>query len=148
MAALTPEQQTFIMAEFARSKKVPQIIKSVKTEFKLDLDRQQIWHYHPENPKLAKQWRDLYEEFRKALMNDAMGDVAAHKGFRVGELRELYYAAKEQGNTVLCADLLKQIAQEVGEVFTNKRTLNVNARESLAALLGVDPNELPEQAGK
>jgi hypothetical protein len=148
MALLTPEVQTFIVAEFARAKKGGQIVKSVKKEFNLDIDRQQVWHYHPENPKLAKQWKDLYRDVRDRFTTDVITAVGGFKSFRIEELTELYWAAKESGNSVHAAELLKQMAQEKGEVFTNKRTVNVNPREALAEMLGVSPEDLPENAGK
>lgn len=148
MAQLTPEVQSFIVAEFARAKRGGQIVKSVKKEFGLALDRQQVWHYHPDNPKLAKQWRELYRDCRDKITTNLVSSVGGFKSFRLDQLVELYWDAKESGNSVHAADLLKQMAQEVGEVFTNKRTLNLNPREALAEMLGVDPEELPENTEK
>lgn len=144
MAQLTPEQQTFIVAEFARNKSGGQIVKSVKNEFGLELDRQQVWHYHPDNPALAAKWKTLYGEVRAKVLEDVLGVAGAHRGFRLRELMELYWRAKEMNNIVFAAELMKQMAQEVGEVFTNKRTLSVNPRDALAEMLGVSPDDLPD----
>lgn len=148
MAALTPEQQTFIVAEFARNKVGAQIVKSVKKEFGVQLDRQQIWHYHPDNPKLADKWVQLYTELRTTLLEDVLSVAGAHQGFRLRELMKQYWKADEFGNITLCADLLEQMAKEVGDVFTNKRQHTVNAQQALADLLGVPVEELPEDKGK
>jgi len=54
--------------------------------------------------------------------------------------------AEDAGNLVLAAGLLEQAAKDRGGMFTNTRTLRVDdpARE-LARLLGVQPDELPDQ---
>jgi len=148
MAQLTSDVQCFIVAEFARNKSGAQIVKSVKSEFGLALDRQQVWHYCPDNPQLAQKWKDLHAQLYEKLVNDVHSCVGAHQSFRVRELIDLYWKAKEMGNISLGAELLKQMAQELGEVFTNKRTVTVNPREALAELLGISPDELPENAGK
>ena len=148
MAALTPEQQTFIVAEFARNKGGGQIVKSVKKEFAIELDRQQIWHYHPDNPKLADKWVHLYRELRSTLIEDVLSVAGAHQGFRLRELMKQYWKADEFGNIALCAELLEQMAKEVGEVFTNKRNININPQQALADLLGVPIEDLPEGSGK
>ena len=148
MAKLEAEHQNFIVAEFARGKNGGQIVKSVKKEFGLVIDRQQVWHYNPQNPALAEKWKRLHEDLRAQILEDVLGCPGSHQGWRVRELTELYYAAKDIGNSPHAAQLLRQMAQEVGDVFTNKRNININPREGLAELLGVSPDDLPEGSGK
>lgn len=148
MAKLDAQVQSFIVAEFARGKNGAQIVKSVKKEFALTLDRQQVWHYSPENPKLADKWKRLHDELHAQILEDVLGCAGSHQGWRMRELVELYYAAKEIGNSPHAAQLLRQMAQERGDVFTNKRNININPRAALAELLGVSEDDLPEGSGK
>jgi SLT domain-containing protein len=50
----------------------------------------------------------------------------ANQAFRLNELHDLYKKAKKAKNMKLAADLLEQIAREVGGVLTNSRELNIN----------------------
>lgn len=148
MAKLDGEIQTFILAEFARGKGGAQIAKNVKKEFGVELDRRQVWYYNPENPDLAQKWKAMFEQLREKVLEDVVTCAGWHQGFRMRELVELYYAAKAIGNSPHAAQLLRQMAQERGDVFTNRRNININPRAALAELLGVSEDDLPEGSGK
>ena len=148
MAKLDGEIQTFILAEFARGKSGAQIGKNVKKEFGVELNRQQVWYYNPENPDLAEKWKKVFEQLREKILEDVVTCPGWHQGFRMRELVELYYAAKAIGNSPHAAQLLRQMAQERGDVFTNRRNININPRAALAELLGVPEDNLPEGSGK
>ena len=148
MAKLDAQIQIHIVAEFARGKSGAQIAKGVKKEFGVELNRQQVWHYSPDNPALAKKWKTLHEELRARILEDVLGCPGSHQGWRMRELLDLYWKAKEIGNSPHAAELVKQMSQEVGDVFTNRRNLNINPREGLAELLGVSVDDLPEASSK
>ncbi len=148
MAKLDSEVQTFILAEFARGKSGAQIAKNVKKEFGVEVNRQQVWYYNPENPDLSDKWKGIFEQLRARILEDVVTCPGWHQGFRMRELVQLYYGAKEIGNSPHAAQLLRQMAQERGDVFTNRRSININPREALAELLGVPVDDLPEASGK
>jgi hypothetical protein len=143
---LSNEVQTFIVQEFARWRTPTQIAEAVKEEFNLDLDRQRVAFYNPDRggKQLAQKWKDLFVEARKSYVADVNNVGIAHRTFRLSMLHRLALAAEERGQVVVALSALEQAAKETGDVFTNRRKLEVeDKRRRLADLLGVSVDELP-----
>ncbi len=122
------------------------IQKDVKAEFGITLDRRQIDFYNPEsggNKRLAKQWKNLFEETRRAYINGTVSVGIAHKSFRLDVLHRIAEEAEDRRNWGLLVEVLQIAAKEQGGLFTNQRRLDVNPRDALAKLLGCTPDELP-----
>ena len=124
MAQLDRNHKRFIVQELARFKSPTEVCESVKETFNLDIERQQVWHYNPNNADVAEEWRELFEETRKQFIHDTASIPIANKNFRLTQLNDLFKTAKEKRNYALAADLLEQAAKEEGGVFTNKRELS------------------------
>jgi hypothetical protein len=146
VAKLSHEVQAFIVQSFARWRKLSLIQKDVKAEFGITLDRRQIDFYNPEsggNKRLAKQWKNLFEETRRAYINGTVSVGIAHKSFRLDVLHRIAEEAEDRRNWGLLVEVLQIAAKEQGGLFTNQRRLDVNPRDALAKLLGCTPDELP-----
>lgn len=142
MARLTQDVQIFIVQRLAAYKTPTEVCDLVKEEFGLELDRQQVQHYDPTkgNPP-AKKWCEIFEETRQAI-KDGTADIAVtHKLIRVMELQEMYHKAKDMKNYKLAAELLEQIAKEMGESYTNRRLLEHSGPDGGPIPLSWDDDE-------
>ena len=141
---LTEEVQSFIVEALARFKSPTQVLRMVKEEFGVDVKRQNVRHYNPYQSKdAAEKWKKLFDDTRAAFIKDAKSIGGFHQSYRLQELAAQYAKADAAGNVVLATNILKQMAEEVGGIFTNSRKVTINPREGLAALLGCSPDELP-----
>jgi hypothetical protein len=147
MAQLTHEIQTFIVQSLARWSKPSWVVKAVKAEFGVQIDRRQVDFYNPERggsgKRLGQEWKDLFATTRKAFIDSTAGIGIAHKAYRLAMLYRIAERAEEAGNMPLAMDALEQAAKEQGGLYTNRRKLDVNPRDALAKLLGCTPEELP-----
>lgn len=143
MPTLKEEHKTFIIQEFARFKGPASVVRSVKENLDLDVSKQQAWSYSPANAKLLEKWRELHDQTRAQFIAETAGIGISHKSYRLSQLQEMLEAAVKMKNYGLAADLLEQAAKEEGGLFTNKRHLDFNPRDGLAALLGVETDDLP-----
>ena len=124
MAELSGAIKGFVVTALARFMTPTEVVEAVKEEFGTTLSRQQVRHYNPEQSSdLAPQWRELFEAERKRFTVDISSLAASHWSFRLRELEMLYRTAKQYGNTVGAAQLLEQMAREVGGHYTNRREL-------------------------
>lgn len=144
MAELTSEQQLFLIRELA-SFTGPSVAAALfKDEYGLKITRQAVQHYNaPRSPKLDAELAAAFWKIREDVLSGATKIGIANKTARLRRLERLADQAEEQGALSLCADITKQAAQEVGEVFTNKRQVTINPQQALAELLGCSPEELP-----
>lgn len=141
---LTTDQQIFIVECLATFMTPTETAEAVREEFDLKepIARSTIQEYNPErNKEIAKKWKDLFDECRKRFISEIDNVGIAHQAYRLRELQKLYHQAG--ANKVLKAALLRQGAEERGGVYTSKRELVLSAKESLAQLLGVTPDQLP-----
>jgi hypothetical protein len=143
MASLKHEHKIFIVKGFAAFQSPSELANAVNEEFRLNVTRQQVWKYHPDNPQTAPKWKEMYTAFRDAFIKGTTEIAISHKSFRLSELEDMRRKAKKMRNFPLAAQLLEQAAKEMGGLFTNRRRLDVNPREALAKLLGCTPDELP-----
>lgn len=150
MAAINETVQTFIVQALACYYRPTQVIEAVKTEFHVEVSRQQINFYNPErglpDRSLSERWRNLFAVTRKKFDTDVASIPIAKMSYRLSRLQRMSERAEDAGNMVLAAGLLEQAAKDRGGMFTNTRTLRVdNPARELARLLGVQPDELPDQ---
>lgn len=145
MADLTDEIKTFIVTRLAMFDTPTEVADAVKAEYGVSLPRQQVQNYDPERSgkKPAPQWCVLHKATREAFLAETTKLPVAHRAVRVKELESLYRGAKKQGNRVLAAQLLEQIAKEVGDAYTNRRVLSPeDPAEALARELGIPADHL------
>lgn len=150
---LKEEHKVFVVVHLARYSTPSEVVDAVSEEFGLQVSRQQVQKYDPTSragESLAKGLKDLFYETRRAFKKKVGELPMSHQAYRLNELHKQYVRASRAGNQPLACEILKQAAQEVGGLFTNKRTLTVGgmerAREALAQMLEefptVDKNQI------
>lgn len=126
MPRLTEEVKRFIVMDLATLRPPSEVAERVKEVFGIDVDRRQVHEYHPERihkAPVAKKWVKLFEETRREFHRSAGKVPIALKAYRLRELNDMYFRAKQAGNFVLAAELLQQAAKECGDAFTNTRQI-------------------------
>jgi hypothetical protein len=123
MAKLTEAQQRFIVQRLAYYDKPSTIVADVKEEFGIVVSRQQVHNYHPEHGQPSKKWREAFDAHRAAFDREEVQEPLAQRGVRVRLLARMLHRAEERGNVVLAASLAKQIAEEMGGAYTNRREI-------------------------
>ena len=124
MAELKNSVKTFIVLGLAQFMTPSEVAEGVNEEFGIIVTRQQVRHYNPlQCADCGQVWAELFRAERERFTSDVSSLAGAHKSYRVRELDGLFRAAKKSGNGVHAAELLKQMAQEMGDAFTNRREL-------------------------
>jgi len=132
---LTVEQQTYVVQALACFDTPMVVAAAIKKEFDVVVSPQGIEVYDPNKRagrKLSKRWRALFEETRKAFLEDTSKIGISHRAVRLRALQRMAEKAETQGNMVLAASLMEQAAKEVGDSFTNRRELTGKNGEALA----------------
>jgi hypothetical protein len=149
-----------IVIRFACCHGADEIRAWLKEEHRVELAPGSLAYYNGNTPGakegMSPKWRRLSDETRARYL-DGVSDVPiAHKAHRLRLLDDLVgrlasqIRADKRVNVVLVGEvktLLEQAAKEMGEAFTNRRILDIDARGNLAKLLGIDPALLPEGEG-
>lgn len=145
MAELTEQHKEAIVLLLARNKGPAEVAVTMRDEFGLELIVQQIVKYDPTRAayEAGDKWLPIFEEARRAYLEDVAKVAIGNQAFRLNELLDLYQAAKKQKNYKLAAELLEQAAKETGGSFTNARDVTINDnRKPLAALTPEERREL------
>ena len=89
----------------------------------------QIAYYDPSSrgTDVAAEWRTLFERTRAALISETAKAPAAHRAVRVHRLERMAEKAEARSNYKLSAQLLRQIAEEQGNMYVNARGDHANA---------------------
>lgn len=145
---LTKEQKAQVVQWLACFETPSEVVDRVKKEFGVEISRQGIEVYDPTKAagkKLNEDLRSLFYAAREQFTSDMATVDVAHQGARLRMLSEMIRAAKKSKNYALAGQLLEQAAKERGGLYTNKRELKVDdKRKTLAELLGVSPEQLPD----
>lgn len=135
MAALNDTHKTFIVTALARYDAPSSVAEALRETFGIEASSGQIAYYDPSNAQsrgLAEKWRTLFDETRRAFVEEVSGEAAAHKAVRVRRLSRWADRAERMGNLPLAASLYEQIAKEMGEAYTNRRVLQGDPERPLA----------------
>jgi hypothetical protein len=125
-ARLTDDVKTYIVQALACFDSPSIVAAAVKKEFGVEASRQLVESHDPNKKAasgLAPKWRRLFDETRKAFLEDTASIAISHRAVRLRALQRMADKAENQGNMVLASSLLKQAAEEVGNTYTNKREL-------------------------
>lgn len=125
-AKLNHEQQTFAVQSLACFDSPSAVAATLRKEHGVEITPQSIEAYDPTKKagaNLAAKWRALFEETRKAFLEDTASIGISHRAVRLRALQRMAEKAEGQGNMVLAANLLEQAAKEVGDSYTNRREL-------------------------
>lgn len=129
---LNDEAKTFIVQALACFDTPSVVAKAVKDEFGIEVTRQLIERYNPTKKagaNLGKKMIALFEETRKAFIEDTAEIAISHRAVRLRGLQRMAEKAEAQGNMVLAASLYEQAAKEVGDSYTNYRKLEHTGKD-------------------
>ncbi|AHD00467.1 DUF2280 domain-containing protein [Leisingera methylohalidivorans] len=123
---LTNEQKTYAVQALACFDSPSTVAKALKEDFGVQITPQAIECYDPNKRAgrdLAQKWRAIFEETRKAFLEDTSQIGISHRAVRLRTLQRMAEKAETMGNMMLAKDLLEQAAKEVGNAYTNRREL-------------------------
>lgn len=124
MARLTAEQKTFIVQRLACFDTPSTVAEAVKEEFGVDLTRQHVEQYDPTKragQALSVKYREIFEQTREKFKSDTSEIPVAHKSVRLLRLQRMADRCERMKNFALAAQLLEQVAKEMGDHYTNLR---------------------------
>lgn len=144
MARLTADQKLFIVQRVACFDSPTVVAKAVREEYGVEVSRQVVEGYDPTKyagRNLAGKYKGVFEETRKAFLEDTSGIAISHKAVRLRTLQRMAEKAESMGNMVLAKDLLEQAAKEAGDAYTNRRVLDHNNPDgNLAPVINLTRN--------
>jgi len=129
VTALSDEVKTFIVQQLACFETPSEVAKAVKDEFGIEVSRQAVEAYDPAKRagrSLSEEFRSLFAATRETFLTDTAAIGVSHKVVRLRTLARLADRAEKQGNMVLVASLLEQVAKECGDAFTNRQRIDAN----------------------
>lgn len=145
---LPPEVQTYIVQALACFDTPSVVAEAVKREYGLTVSRQKVEAYDPNKRaarSLAQRWVTLFEETRKAFLEDTSKIAISHRAVRLRALQRMAEKAETMGNIALAAQLFEQAAKEAGDSYTNRRELTgKNGAPLPAAAPAVVMYQLPD----
>ncbi|WP_368640468.1 DUF2280 domain-containing protein [Castellaniella ginsengisoli] len=127
MATLTDAAKRFIVQALACYDTPSEVSAALKEEMGIDVPRMQVAQYDPTKvagAKLARKWRDLFEDTRKKFREAVAEIPIADQAFRLRALGKIYDRHMARGNVAAAAAVLEQAAKEQGGMFTNKREVS------------------------
>lgn len=126
MAKLTENVKRFIVGRLACYDRPSDIAQAVREVFGIEVTRQQVHDYNPlgyKRDQIAQKWKDLFDETRKAFLEDTSSIPSANKAVRLRRLDRMAENAEHMKNYPLAAQILEQIAKECGDHYSNTRKL-------------------------
>ncbi|MDF0543349.1 DUF2280 domain-containing protein [Sphingobium sp. H39-3-25] len=123
---MTDEIKAFVIQGLASFDSPSQVVTAVKDEYGVTMTPQAVQAYDPTKYAgrgLAPKWRVMFENARKAFVEDSSSIPIAHRSTRLRALQRMAQAAERKGNFPLAAQLHKQAAEEMGNAYTNKREI-------------------------
>lgn len=123
MAALRDEVKYFITQSLACFDTPSQVAEAVKEEYGLEVTRPQVQSYDPYKSigkDLGKKYVVIFNETRKAFLDDITKIPIASQSFRLRSLQRSYEFFTQRKNYIAANQVLEQAAKEVGGYYTNK----------------------------
>jgi hypothetical protein len=123
---LTDEVKLFVVQQLAFYDPPQKVADLVKEHFGIEVTRQAIHYYDPtHDPQPPEKWCQIFAETRKAFLEKTADLAAANKSVRVYRLQRMAEAAEKMKNLPLAQSMYRQIAEEIGEVYTNRSKLAI-----------------------
>jgi hypothetical protein len=141
---LSTAARIFIVRSLACFDSPANIIAAVKSEFGESVGPQTLAHYDPTKAagcRLGRRWRLLFEETRKDFIDELNTIGVTHRAARLRKIDRHVTLHDEAGNSLVMARLLKQAADEMGDIETNRHRptrrigRNISHRERAKAIL-------------
>ncbi|MFG1371502.1 DUF2280 domain-containing protein [Xanthobacter oligotrophicus] len=148
-AKLNHEVKTFIVQALACFDAPSVVTAAVKKEFGIEVSRQLVETHDPTKAAgsdTAARWRTLFEETRKAFLEDTSKIAISHRAVRLRALQRMAEKAEGMGNMALAAQLHEQAAKECGDAYSNRHKLEHTGKDGkdLPAPAPVTVFQLPD----
>ena len=130
MAALGNEVKAFIVQGLAQFKTPQEMAELVKQNFDIEISRQRVEAHDPTKAagvNLSERWSKYFFECREKFNSDISSIPIANLAVRLSRLENEYQKSKNPKHKL---EVLEQAAKEVGEVFTNKQTVNSKVEQT------------------
>lgn len=124
---LSEEAQIFAVTELACFRTPSEVAEALKTEYGVEITRQSVQRYDPTTyagRTLSEKLKTVFSDARRRWREETADIAISGKAARIRELESLAKKAAGMNNLALAKEIYKQIAEEMGDVFTNKRTLD------------------------
>jgi len=122
-AKLNDAVKTFIVQALACFDAPSVVAAAVKKEFGADVSRQLVESHDPTKSAgktAARRWVALFDETRKAFLEDTSKIAISHRAVRLRALQRMAEKAENMGNMALAAQLHEQAAKECGDAYSNR----------------------------
>jgi hypothetical protein len=126
MPQLKEPVKVFIMQQLAMFRTPQEVSVLVKESFGLEVKRQNIFNYHPDQGKVSQKLKVIFETTRKQFLETVSDIPIANQAVRLQTLQKLLDNQMTNGrmiNQAMVLDILEQAAKEVGGMFTNQRQI-------------------------
>ncbi len=148
MARLAPDTKVVIIQCLARFMTVTETQEHLSTVLGIDCTASHLSYYQPtgsQSAKLDQRWKDLFRTERQRYIAELSDSPMSHQRYRLDSILRLARKAEAKGEYDVALKAYEQASKEVGGIFTNLRKIESrNPKRALAELLGLSPDELPE----
>ena len=130
MAKLSEREKQFVIEKLAEFCSHVEVARLLKSEFDVAVDRFQIRTLDPSHPRFAgsDKWRAIFDARRRGYLTTMEDLPIANDQFRLRQLQDFFFKARDSGNMVLASKFLQQ-ADEASEKI-NARQPKDNSRYS------------------
>jgi hypothetical protein len=121
MAKLTEPEKHFIIEKLAQFCSHAEVVRLLKSELDVVVDRFQIRTLDPTHPRFVggEKLRELFEAKRAAYLDHINDLPIASDAFRLRQLQDFFFKARDSGNMGLALKILKQ-AEEASKRLTRR----------------------------
>ena len=130
MATLSNEVRAFIVQGLAKFQTPQEVAIDVKNIYGVEVTRQHVESHDPTKAagvNLSERWSKYFFECREKFNSDISSIPIANLAVRLSRLENEYQKSKNPKHKL---EVLEQAAKEVGEVFTNKQTVNSKVEQT------------------
>ncbi|MBP6031510.1 MAG: DUF2280 domain-containing protein [Sphingobium sp.] len=122
MAKLEDHHKQFIVEQLAEFRTAAEVGRLLKEEWGVEVDRFQVRTYDPSKPAYAggDKWREIFEARRKGYLGRNEELPIANEQFRLHQMQNFFFKARDSGNMALALKILKQ-AEEASEKISARQ---------------------------
>lgn len=142
---LSEAAQIFAVTELASFRPLSEVMEALKNDFGVEIARQSVQRYDPTTyagQSLNEKLKALFHATRKLWLEETSNIAIAGRAGRLRRLERMADKAENMNNLGMAKDIVKQAAEEMGDVFTNKRTLDGKLGVEAVAVTKLDLSEL------
>lgn len=142
MKKLPGDVQLFIVTRLAMYESPSQVVEAVKVEFGVEVTREHVRTYNPEQVEVAARWKKVFDRTRDDFHKKIEAIPIANLATRLKWLNDVAREAQRRGNPTVLMAAMRQAAEERGEVYTNRRHISGDLKGGVLAVpVTVDESE-------